>query len=79
MLENVIAALLWLPKLFVGILCEVAYLISPVRLARKLFFGVPLSEEPDGFFAGLILYFFDTVSLLIAGFGVLLLLKALFS
>ena len=79
MVEMIVTGFVELLKFLLGILFEAALIVSPVRLARKLFFGVPLLEEPNGFFAALALYFLDVLSLLIAGFGVLLLFKMMFS
>ena len=69
----------WLFKFIVDFLGDVVTTISPVRIARKLFFDIPLSEDPDGFFATLALWFLDIISLLLVVFGILMLFKSLFS
>lgn len=76
MIEEIIT---WLFKFIVDFLGDVITTISPVRIARKLFFDIPLSEDPDGFFATLALWSLDIISLLLVGFGILMLLKSLFS
>lgn len=76
MIEEIIT---WLFKFIVDFLGDVITTISPVRIARKLFFDIPLSEDPDGFFATLALWSLDIISLLLVGFGILMLFKSLFS
>ena len=76
MLEEIIKWMLSLIAEFVGYLIAT---LSPVRLARRLPYGISLSEEPDGFFALLALWFSDIVFALLVIFGIFMLCRRLFS